>query len=507
MTQRTLPHSSTRPLAARLFMLGVPAVILLAALLAMAGVGLLGTWLAQDQLGEARAAKAAAVAEAVQHDLERAIAYGIPLQRIEGVDSYLQGIAGRNPDLGFLALTGGDGALLQGTATAATAAAGAGHLDARGLEALAATLRGLPTPETRAASLEPIERDGLLILRLPVRVGRLSAEGGGGAASPPAGHVLVGVQPGQVRGQIAGELVTVALGGLAVLLLLAELAGILARASFRAPLRHLSRAMQEAADGRFATLLGRRPRDQVGRLLFAFNAVVFGLHDRRQRFAAHADEVRAAVFDPEVAAAVERTRQSALDALGPGLEAAPRREVDVRADDVHGFAVLAAAASAMLVLGGGTSSATGLLPAAAAALAGAAAGYAVPARWRRLAALLVVLAVAAAALLAAGLSAGAATDGWTLPGILCGGLTAGLAAGLALSYVRRQTVDGGSGAGSGAGMGAGTLPVVRALVSGILAALLWAVAIGWDGGTLAASSLLLAGLALPMARPIVVPRS
>ncbi|ALG72172.1 hypothetical protein VY88_01805 [Azospirillum thiophilum] len=443
------------------------------------------------------------MAEAVQHDLERAIAYGIPLQRIEGVDSYLQGIAGRNPDLGFLALTGGDGALLQGTATAATAAAGAGHLDARGLEALAATLRGLPTPETRAASLQPIERDGLLILRLPVRVGRLSAEGGGGAASPPAGHVLVGVQPGQVRGQIAGELVTVALGGLAVLLLLAELAGVLARASFRAPLCRLSRAMQEAADGRFATLLGRRPRDQVGRLLFAFNAVVFGLHDRRQRFAAHADEVRAAVFDPEVAAAVERTRLSALDALGPGLEAAPRREVDVRADDVHGFAVLAVAASAMLVLDGGTPSATGLLPAAAAALAGAAAGYAVPARWRRLAALLVALAIAAAALLvaglSAGLSAGPATDGWTLPGSLCGGLAAGLAAGLALSYVRRQTVDGGSGAG--------TLPVVRALVSGILAALLWAVAIGWDGGTLAASSLLLAGLALPMARPIVVPRS
>ncbi len=504
MTQHSRPYSATRSLAARIFMLGVPAVILLAALLAMAGVGLLGTWLAQDQLGDARAAKAAAVAEAVQHDLERAIAYGIPLQRIEGVDSYLQGIAGRNPDLGFLALTGGDGALLQGTAAAG---AGDGHLDARGLEALAATLRGLPTPETRAASLQPIERDDLLILRLPVRVGRLSAEGGGGAASPPAGHVLVGVQPGQVRGQIAGELVTVTLGGLAVLLLLAELAGILARASFRAPLGRLSRAMQEAADGRFATLLGRRPRDQVGRLLFAFNALVFGLHDRRQRFAAHADEVRAAVFDAEVAAAVEHTRLTALDALGPGLEAAPRREVDVRADDVHGFALLAAAASAMLVLDGGVPSAAGLLPAAAAALAGAAAGYAVPARWRRLAALLVALAVAATALLAAGLaaelSAGPATDVWTLPGSLCGGLAAGLAAGLALSYVRRQTLD----AGIGTSAGAGTVPVVRALISGILAALLWAVAVGWDGGVLAASSLLLAGLALPMARPIVVPRS
>ena len=85
----------------RSFMVGIPAVILLAAVLAMVGVGFLGTWLAQEQLGEARAAKAAAVAEAVQHDLERAIGYGIPLPRIEGVGAFLQGIADRNPDIGY----------------------------------------------------------------------------------------------------------------------------------------------------------------------------------------------------------------------------------------------------------------------------------------------------------------------------------------------------------------------------------------------------------------------
>ncbi|AWU95084.1 hypothetical protein DM194_03755 [Azospirillum ramasamyi] len=460
-------------------MAGIPAVILLAAALAMAGVGLLGTWLAQDQLGEARAAKAAAVAEAVQHDLERAIAYGIPLPRIEGVGTFLQGIAGRNPDLGFLALTGGDGVLLQGAVNAG------GGIDAAGLQALTAGLSGLPTPETRAATLQPIERDGLLILRVPVRVGRLSSEGGGGVGNQPAGHVLVGVQPQQVRGQIAGELATVALGGLAVLLLLAELAGVLARASFRAPLRRLALAMEEAVDGRFATLLGRRPRDQVGRLLFAFNAVVFGLHDRRQRFAAHADEVRAAVFDPEVASAVETTRLSALTALGPGLEAPPRREIDARSDDVHAFALLSASAAAMLVSGCGPAVAG---PALAAALAGAFAGYAVPFGWRRVAAVsgALVLASAAAVLLLCGapLAAG-----------LAGGLAGGSAAGLALSYGRRQAADGGQ------------FPLLRALCSGIAAALLWAAAVGWDGGMLAASSLLPAVLAALLARPIVVLRS
>ncbi len=473
----------------RSFMLGIPAVILLAAALAMAGIGLLGTWLAQEQLGEARAAKAAAVAEAVQHDLERAIGYGIPLPRIEGVGAFLQGIADRNPDIGFLALTGTDGALLQSAAT------GGSLPDHKQMETLASSLRSLPTPETRAATLQPIERDGFLILRLPVRIGRLSSEGGGGGVGqPPAGHVLVGVQPGQVRGQIAGELATVALGGLAVLLLLAELAGVLARASFRAPLRRLARAMEEAAAGRFATLLGRRPRDQVGRLLFSFNALVFGLHERRQRFAAHAEEVRAAVFDPEVAEAVDRTRRSALEALGSGLEAAPRREVDSRADDIHSFALLAASAATMLVPAAGASAGDlsgGMLAALpAVALAGLAAGYAIPARLRRITALL-----AALLLLAAAVAAVAAPSAPVPASGFLGALSGGFAAGLALSYVRRQTGDGG-------------LPsILRALAIGVLAALLWAVAVDWDGGLLAASALLPAGLALLLARPIVVPRS
>lgn len=472
----------------RSFMLGIPAVILLAAALAMAGVGILGTWLAQEQLGEARAAKAAAVAEAVQHDLERAIGYGIPLPRIEGVGAFLQGIADRNPDIGFLALTGADGTILQSAASGSLPGG-------KQMETLAGSLRSLPTPETRAATLQPIEREGFLILRLPVRIGRLSSEGGGGGVGqPPAGHVLVGVQPGQVRGQIAGELATVALGGLAVLLLLAELAGVLARASFRAPLRRLARAMEEAAAGRFATLLGRRPRDQVGRLLFSFNAVVFGLHERRQRFAAHAEEVRAAVFDPEVAEAVDRTRRSALEALGSGLEAAPRREVDSRADDIHSFALLAASAAAMLALGAGAGIGDlsgGMLAALpAVALGGLVAGYAVPARLRRIAALL-----AALLLLAAGVATIAAPSMSAPASGLLGAVSGGFAAGLALSYVRRQTGDGG-------------LPsILRALAVGVLAALLWAVAVDGDGGLLAASALLPAGLALLLARPIVVPRS
>ncbi|CAO3423863.1 HAMP domain-containing protein [Azospirillum doebereinerae] len=467
----------------RRFTLGLPAVILLAALLAMAGVGLLGTLLAQEQLGEARAAKAAAVAEAVQHDLERAIGYGIPLERIQGVEAYLQGIAGRNPDLGFLAVTGTGGGRLYGAPVA----------DAARLDTLAESLRGEATPATRAATLQPIARDGFLIVRVPIRIGRGAAEGGGAeTVRPNAGHVLVGVQPKQVRGQILGELVAVACGALAVLVLLAEVAGALSRASFRAPLVRLARVMEEAAGGRFTTLIGRRPRDQVGRVLFAFNAAVYGLHDRRQRFAAHAEEVRSAVFDPEVAGAVERTRAEALAALGSGLETAPRRVVDARSDDARPYAALAAtaatlAATAGLVVvgppGGPTTTVAGLL---AAALVGGFAGFAVPARWRRWSALLAVVGMA--------LAAGLLLRGGALPGLLLGALCGGVSTGLAVAYARRQ-------------VGEGAFFIARAAAAGLLAAGLWGEAVGWDATALAASAFLPAMLAALMARSFVVPRT
>ncbi|SMH52452.1 HAMP domain-containing protein [Azospirillum agricola] len=472
--------TASPPRRDRLFSLGLPAVLLLAALLTMAGVGLLGTLLAQEQLGEARAAKAAAVAEAVQHDLQRAIGHGIPLDRMEGVDAYLQGIAGRNPDLGFLAVTGADGGRLH------AALPDASRLDAARFDALAASLRGLAPPASREAAIQPIARDDRLVVRLPLRAAAPAA----GMAAPVVGHVLVGVEPEQVRGQIAGELAVVGMGGAAILLLLAEIAGAMAQASVRAPLDRLARVMRAAAAGDFGTLIGRRPRDQLGRALFAFNAAVFRLHDRRQRFAAHAEEVRAAVFDPEVARAVETTRRDALAALGPGLETAPRRVADARAVDARAFAALAAAAATLLTLAGGV----GPL-AALPVLLGSALAFRVDAGWRRLAALAVAAATVLAALplLGGGSPAGLEPLSGGLSGGLVGGFCGGLAAGLALAYARRQA-------------GEGTPLVLRSIATGVAAALLWSAALGWDAAALAGSALVPALLAVPMARSFVVPR-
>ena len=305
-------------LPTRRFTAGIVGTAAGAALFALAGVGVLGTRAAEEQLAEARLAKAAAVGRAVQRDLHRALGHGIPLDRVEGMTAYLQGIAERNPDLHVLAVTAADGRTLHTAGSGRTVGEGPGAV------------------------------------RLPLRAG-----------STVAGHLLVAVDSGRVRAQIVGDLAGIALGAAAVLLLVAELAAALVQTAVRAPLGRLERALAAGAAGEFGTLLGRRPRDQIGRALLAFNAAVFHLHERRQRFAAHAEEVRGAVFDAGIAAEVDRTRSHTLARLGDGTATAPVRADDPRPGDARaGMALLSAAA----VLGcvGGTGAIVALSAAAGA---------------------------------------------------------------------------------------------------------------------------------------------
>ncbi|AWK88027.1 hypothetical protein DEW08_14135 [Azospirillum thermophilum] len=415
------------------------------------------------------------MADSVQAELERALFHGIPLDRLPGLDEYLGGIAQRNPDTGFIAVLGEKDQVLQAVGLEPDRLAGLIH-----------AMRDVAEPASRAVAARPVEREGYLVVRMRLR-------DAGETVSHTLGHVLVGVHPRAIRAQILRELTVVALGALAVTLLLAEMSAALVSAILLAPLRRLSAVMASAALGDFSTLVGRRPRDQLGRLLLACNAAVFLMHDRRQRFAAHADEVRSAVFDAEVARAVEAARDRTLDALGPGLATPPRRVVDARASDAQGYVALAVAAAA-LAAAAAVPAARGVpedVPAFLAAggvalLAGLLAGRSAPARRVRGAALLAGLAVACGAVL---LLRGAALSG--LVAALAGG---GLAAGLSLAYVRRQ-VRGGAGT------------VLRATAVALVAALLWAVALDWNGGELAASALVLSLLALPVARPFVIPRS
>ena len=449
----------TRP-AHRIFAVTIPIVILLAALLTMIGVGLLGAVLAAKQLDEVRTTKAAAVAESVRRDLARALGHGIPLERIEGVGAYLQGVDGRNADLGFLAVTGHGGVGLHES--------GIGR---EPLERLAATLHGTAEPPVGSTGVLPVERDGFLIVRLPLA----------GKEREVVGHVLVGVRSGQAYEQNIRDGIPVVLGIAAMLLLLAPVAAAVARGALGDPLDRLARRMAAAAQGDFGTLFDRRPRDQMGRVQLAFNAVVFRVHDRRQRLAAQADEVRGAVFDAEVAQEVERARQRTLEALGPGLAAAPRRVADARAEDGGAYTAVMVAAAVAAVLAAGP---LGAWAAAPVALMFAVAIRALPTTAIRTTAAVVPLAVGAAVLLAQGLP-------W--PGLLTGAAAGGCTVGLALRYARVQAGGGGA-------------VILRAAAAGGGAAVLWGAALAWDPGALGVTALVLALAATPLARSFLPSR-
>ncbi|NYZ17576.1 hypothetical protein HL658_33960, partial [Azospirillum sp. RWY-5-1] len=305
--------------------LGAVLLALLAAALAMIGVSAAAFLTTERELSETRLAKAATVANAVQADLDRALAYRVPLDKLEGVGEFLEGIVARNPDLRFFAVTGPKGERLH------YAGIGRRRLDPV-LDIVDGALAAGPSA-AMAVDGRPIQALEFLVLRYPLRDG--------------AGTLMVAIQPKQIREQLFQELPRALAFAAAVLLLVFELTGSTVQEAFRAPLGRLGRAMMDVADGRFGTLLGRRPRDGLGRAMFAFNATVFRVHELRQRFVAHADEVRTAVFDADVAAEVERTRDRTLAALGDGLAEPPVRRAVTRRTGVRPFATLIAAAGTL----------------------------------------------------------------------------------------------------------------------------------------------------------------
>ncbi|WP_051340584.1 HAMP domain-containing protein [Azospirillum halopraeferens] len=370
------PSSPAATLARRLPLLGAAA-----AAIAALGISLLAVAEADRHLTEARLGKAAAVARAVGNDVDRALGYGIPLDRIEGMGAYLDSVSERNPDIRFLAVLDGGGTLL--------------HRGGAGEEAAAVMVR------------EPLD-------------------GGTG------GSVVVAVQPTRVPGDLLDGLPRLLCGGLALLLLAWHLAAAAADRAVTTPLRRLERALRAAAAGDFSALIGGRPRDEFGRAMLAYNAVVWRLHEARQRFALHADEVRAAVFDADVARAVERSRDDTVARLGAGLDRPPERRTAARAADARLYALLGPAAALMalpVVLGG-----MAAVPALAAAAA-AAAGMALLG-WRRTPhrrSAAVAAAAPLAVLLALGPGDVSEAAGW-LAAVLAGG-AGGFAAGLAARHV------------------------------------------------------------------------
>jgi hypothetical protein len=369
-------------------------------------------------LDAVRVGEATAAARRVRSDLERAVRYGIPLAELRGVDEYLAERASRSSVLRALAVVDQDGRRLY-------------HAGMEGgpTDQLLAKLP--PATPKDGDATQSLATDSMIVLRVPLR---------GSAAA-----VVVGIEAGATDDAFMKDVLGMWPFWLGCLLLAIAWANIAVREGIIEPTGRLASAMAAATAGLFDTLLVRRARDPIGQCLLAFNRVVAGLHARRQSFAAHADEVREAVFEAEVASAAERLREETLASLGEGMALLPRKVDDPRASDADWYATLTGAGATL-----STAQAAAMLPSwepallfgAIGAAAGAAAGWRFGhRRWIELTAALVLLVTALVAL-------GASTrpDIVALCLALVSGTVAGYAGGVAFERRRAaRLADGASG--------------------------------------------------------------
>jgi hypothetical protein len=389
---------------------GAAAALLLAAAALAAAVAVV----LPDLAGE-RERTAAVVATSVERSIERALALGVPFDRLAGMPEFLSRILRENPDLRFVAATGADGTIAYWEGVSR-------HrlqpiLDAGALDGAA--------PVGGRADLVRAEADGFSILALALD-----------APAGPAGRLLVGTQPRQILEEAALALPD-ALRILAFAALLGAAAGWAAWAGVAGDRAAEAQSRLGALGGTRIPRLPRPPRrDELGAVEAALDRAALALHDRYRRVLAHAEEVRGAVFDADVAARAAEVERETAAAHGPALAEPPPPAALPRPGRLTRAAVAlslsaGAAAAAFLALGP---------PAAAAFVAAAAVVAATPIPRETARALGVVGALAAVAGFAGAAAGGAAPDPATA--WASAPLVAGAGLGLAAAALRRHPARG-----------------------------------------------------------------
>ncbi len=233
---------------------------LAAALIAAAGLADRGT-----------ASRAEIVGTGIAHDLEKALALGLPLDRMAGMDDYLGEAAGVFPEIELILVVDGAGRPLFQKSDAARP-----DLSVR-----------LVPAETDWAAL------GLVLQRFPIRQGAATA-----------GEVLLGrsavAQPAnapRILIDFAVALsIALALGGLALRTMLHD--------QVTAPLRLAAALEANLARSAYDRIAPPVEQSLIGGLLAEMNRVVTGVNDRFARLRSYLFEVRDLSFNKDAAAQV-----------------------------------------------------------------------------------------------------------------------------------------------------------------------------------------------------------
>ncbi len=260
------------------------AVLLLLPVLVLSGM----TRAAKVEIGtEVLTREATAVATDLASELARAAVAGVPLDRIPGVDGYLDQLLRQYSSIRFLALLAPDGRIID--------VSGA---NPEQMELLRKLPKRRPSDTIASDSNEPLSvtirkgRNPVMRIDIATPAGWASLVYGSGPAHRPP------VLSPEAR-MLARMLAIMFLLGLPILY------DTVHRSLFR-PMRQLHREFAEAAEGRIRFIPAGLGRGGVKTIVRLWNNEVLGLQERHSQFADYAREAVGAADDPAVAGEIER---------------------------------------------------------------------------------------------------------------------------------------------------------------------------------------------------------
>lgn len=259
----------TRPLFVRL--------LLLAFLVLVPPVGLLSHG-AMDEFARGLVPEMDKKAVTVGHDLatsiERAVGYGIPIAKLQGMEDFFAPILSSNPEIRYLAVTDRMGTILF----------------------LSGASREVLEPYFMVADFEAARADHpkSIIGNFINLTQSLAVKGSG------IGYLHIGIDHDYVRDRLLEIAVDIGVVTLVSLLVAVEILLFVVTVNVTGPMRVVGNVVDKVRRGDFTSICGSGAEDEVGRFVHGFNAAIRHADGLFRRLDAYIDEVKSAHFDKGV---------------------------------------------------------------------------------------------------------------------------------------------------------------------------------------------------------------
>ncbi len=261
----TLDH--TRPLFIRLLLLALMVLVPPVGLLAHGALGEFARGLVPEM-----DKKAITVGHDLASSIERAVGYGIPLNKLQGMDEFFTPVLTANREIRYLAVTDKDGQILF----------------------MHGAKRELLSPYFAVADFEGGGSRKSLIDAFVNLAQPLTSKSG------VVGHIHVGLDQDYVQSRLLEIAVDIGVVTLVSLLVSVEILLFVVTFNVTGPIRAVSTVMDKVRRGDFSYICGVTSDDEVGRFVHGFNAVIRHVDGLFRRLEAYMDEIKTAHFDKTV---------------------------------------------------------------------------------------------------------------------------------------------------------------------------------------------------------------